>query len=363
MVRTGKRTSARSAELLSALLVDWYRRHRRDLPWRRTRDPYAVWVSEVMLQQTQVATVLPYFERWMQRFPTLPVLAAASEHDVLRAWEGLGYYSRARRLLAGARSVVERHAGELPDDVERLRALPGIGAYSAGAIASIGFGRREPVVDGNVARVFCRLFELRGDPARAPLQRELWRIARELVPEDAPSDHNQALMELGATTCTPRAPRCDACPLESACAARASGSAAELPELAKRAKPELVHAVAGVIAQRGRLLVVRLPDDAPRWAGLWQFPTGEVQAKESVESALKRTVKAQTGLAIRAPILLTVVRHTVTRFKITLDAYACRGEGRSGEACAWKRVEELTELPMPSPQRRIVEHLREGKRG
>jgi A/G-specific adenine glycosylase len=330
------------------------------LPWRRSRDPYAVWVSEVMLQQTQVATVLPYFERWMRRFPTLPALAAASEQDVLKQWEGLGYYSRARRLLAGARAVVERHAGELPGDVERLLALPGIGPYSAGAISSIGFGRREPVVDGNVVRVLCRLFALRGDPAKAPLKGELWRVARALVPEDAAGDHNQALMELGATLCTPRAPRCDACPVAGECAARAGGFAAELPELAKRAKPEPVHAVAGVVTERGRVLVVRLPEGAPRWAGLWQFPTLEVAPGEGVESALRRALLEQTGLAVEAGGLLTVVRHTVTRFQITLDAYRCQKVGppsRSPEATAWKRPSELSDLPMASPQRRIAAHL------
>jgi A/G-specific adenine glycosylase len=341
-------------------LLAWYRRHRRDLPWRRTRDPYAVWVSEVMLQQTQVATVLPYFERWMQRFPSVCALAAASDHDVLREWEGLGYYSRARRLLAGARAVMESHAGRLPDDVDQLRALPGIGPYSAGAIASIGFGRREPVVDGNVVRVLCRLFGLRGDPARAPLKGELWRIARALVPEDAAGDHNQALMELGATLCAPRSPSCDACPVASECAARARGWAAELPELAKRAKPELVHAVAGVVAERGRVLLVKLPEAAPRWAGLWQFPTLEVAAGDGVESALRRALREQAGLAIEAGALLTVVRHTVTRFRITLDAFSCRKLGNPAPAhlaVVWKRPGELADLPMASPQRRIAEHL------
>jgi A/G-specific adenine glycosylase len=360
MDRTGSSTSRPSADIARRLLA-WYRRHRRDLPWRNTGDPYAVWVSEVMLQQTQVKTVLPYYERWMQRFPTLPSLAAASEHDVLHAWQGLGYYSRARRLLNGARFVVENHAGKLPDRVEALRALPGIGAYSAGAIASIAFEKPEPAVDGNVARVLCRLFALRGDPARGPLHKELWRIARELVPHGQARDFNQALMELGAMTCTPRSPRCTACPLEKVCVARAGGSVAELPELRKRVKPTEVHAVAAVIAAKDRLLVVRLADDAPRWAGLWQFPTDEVRPGESDRSALRRTIRDQVGLEIDSAELITVVRHTVTRFKITLDAHRCRTRGRAVSrgvsAHAWKRRAELADLAMPSPQRRIAEHL------
>ena len=345
-------------------MLAWYGEHKRDLPWRATRDPYAVWVSEVMLQQTQVATVIPYYQRWMQRFPTVSALAAASEHDVLHAWEGLGYYSRARRLRDGARHVVDHHAGKIPDSVEQLLTLPGIGAYSAGAIASIAFGQAEPAVDGNVARVLCRLFALRGDPARPPLQRELWRLARELVPEREARDFNQALMELGATLCTPRAaPRCDECPLKRECAAHALGVAAELPELKKRALPTEVHAVAGLITRQGRTLVVRLPESAPRWAGMWQFPTSEVLSGESSDSALRRAVRDQVGLEVEVAELVTVVRHGVTRFRITLDAYRCRiragrGRARGASEHAWKLASELPELAMPSPQRRIAERLR-----
>jgi A/G-specific adenine glycosylase len=371
MGKTGNRASARSGEpgaerrsRVARRLLAWYREHKRNLPWRATHDPYAVWVSEVMLQQTQVATVLPYYERWMQRFPTVSALAAAAEHDVLHAWQGLGYYSRARRLRDGARHVVEHHAGKLPDSVEELRTLPGIGAYSAGAIASIAFGKPEPAVDGNVARVLCRLFALRGDPARPPLQRELWRIARELIPERDVRDFNQALMELGATLCTPRGePRCNECPLKSECTAHASGLAAALPELKKRMPPTQVQAVAGVVADRGRLLVVRLPESAPRWAGMWQFPTSEVEPGENARRALERTMRDQAGLDVDVAELVTVVRHGVTRFKITLDAYRCRmnrdrARPRSVTAHLWKRPSELGDLAMPSPQRRIADYLR-----
>ncbi|HWZ89432.1 MAG TPA: A/G-specific adenine glycosylase, partial [Polyangiaceae bacterium] len=184
-------------------LLAWYTKHKRDLPWRKSLDPYAVWVSEMMLQQTQVATVIPYFERWMKRFPDVAALAGADESDVLHAWQGLGYYSRARNLRRAAAEMVSRHAGRVPEQVADLCALPGIGPYSAGAIASIAYGRAEPLVDGNVVRVLSRLFARRGDPTRAPLKTELWELARSLVralpPSGAPGDFNQALMELGAT--------------------------------------------------------------------------------------------------------------------------------------------------------------------
>src|SRR5205823_775886 len=194
---------------LRRALRRWYRAAARDLPWRRTRDPYAIWVSEVMLQQTQVATVRPYYERWMQRFPTVTDLAAAGEEDVLQVWAGLGYYSRARALLRGAREVVARHGGQVPRRTEDLKALPGIGPYTAGAIASIAFGLREPVVDGNVTRVLCRIFGLRGDPNAGQLRSELWRLAALLVPPRAPGEFNSALMELGATVCRPGKPDCE----------------------------------------------------------------------------------------------------------------------------------------------------------
>nr|MDQ2644694.1 A/G-specific adenine glycosylase [Myxococcota bacterium] len=232
---------------LSIPLLRWYDRTRRELPWRETRDPYAIWVSEVMLQQTQVKTVIPYFERWLARFPGVRELSRAEEAEVLHAWQGLGYYSRARALKRAAELVVERHGGQLPSKSSELTALPGIGPYSAGAIASIAYGERVPVVDGNVIRVLTRVFALRGDPAKAPLRRELWRRAEELVPAARPGDHNQALMELGATVCVPEKPRCGECPLSEHCRGYAGGLAARLPELAPRPKPTQVPMAAAVV--------------------------------------------------------------------------------------------------------------------
>ncbi len=353
---------ARRRARLAKALLDWYGREKRDLPWRRTRDPYAVWVSEVMLQQTQVATVLPYYERWMQRFPTARALAAAAEDEVLHAWQGLGYYSRARRLLQGARAVVERHGGQLPDSAEALLALPGIGPYSAGAIASIAYGLAEPIVDGNVVRVLTRLFALRGDPARAPLKAELWALARALIPEGCASDFNQSLMELGATVCTPKQPRCDGCPVRGQCAALSQGIVDQLPETARRPETTALHMVAALVWRRGRVLVTQLQDDAPRWAGMWQFPNAERNAKETPEQALSRAVRESVGLDAEATGLAAVVRHGVTRYRITLDAYtasAPKGRARAlgCQAVRWCAQAELEALAMPAAHRNIASKL------
>ncbi len=343
-------------------LLGWYAERKRDLPWRRSRDPYAIWVSEMMLQQTQVATVLPYYRRWLERFPTVFALADASEDDVLHAWQGLGYYSRARRLLAGARAVVERHGGRLPEDVDGLRALPGIGPYTAGAIASIAFGKREPVVDGNVRRVLCRLFAERGDPARAPLADKLWQRAAELVPADNPADFNQALMELGATVCTPKKPACDACPVRELCRAHAEGSAEELPESRPAPPPTPVSMVAALVLHRGRVLVVKLADDAPRWAGMWQFPSLEPRAREPAERAVRRAARETAGIEVAVEARVAQIKHSVTRFRITLDAFACklergRARARSVRQVAWYEPERLGALALPSAHARLARKL------
>lgn len=354
MARTGKTASTASVDTVRATLGEWYRSAARDLPWRRTRDPYAIWVSEVMLQQTRVATVIPYFERWMQRFPTVTALAAANEDDVLRVWQGLGYYSRARSLLKGARAVVERHAGRMPEDLDELRALPGIGPYTAGAIRSIAFDRPAAIVDGNVIRVLTRLYALEGDPGRAPLKQKIWELAETLVPEQGARDFNQALMELGATVCSPKGAECERCPLGKECVARQRGWQARLPELAKRPEPTPVHMVAAVVERNGRFLLTQLADDAPRWGGMWQFPNTELGAKESVELALKRTLHA-LGLEADAGTHILTVRHSVTRYRIQLDVHRVEARGNPrAKPIAWKRRAELVELALPSAHRRIA---------
>jgi len=315
-----------------------------------------------MLQQTQVSTVIPYFRSWMERFPNVAALANADEGDVLHAWQGLGYYSRARNLRRAAQQMLRVHDGRVPERVSELLELPGIGPYSAGAISSIAYGHAEPLVDGNVIRVLSRLFALRGDPNKAPLKAALWQHARELIPKDAPGDFNQSLMELGATVCTPRGPRCELCPVATHCQGLAQGLVDVLPELPARAKPTQVRAVAAVATRGSRVLVTQLRADAPRWAGMWLFPTTEVQLTETPEAAVSRALLGTVGLRGEATAIVCVVRHTVTRFRITLDAYRTRVSAGVAKAltvseCAWKQPEELSALAMPKAHRAIAERL------
>ncbi len=266
---------------VAAAVVAHYARVQRDLPWRRTRDPYAIWVSEIMLQQTRVATVIPYWQRWMARFPDVDALATAPLDDVLAAWAGLGYYSRARNLHRGAREVAARPDGALPRDAAGLRAVPGIGAYTAGAVASIAYGERAPLVDGNVARVLARVFALPDDVKSTAGQRALWThagaVMNALAADAAPGDLNQGLMELGATVCAPRAPTCPACPLTTSCRAHRDGLTDQLPVMPARkgaAALPLLRRVALWIARDGEVLLARR-DARGLYGGLWELPAGD----------------------------------------------------------------------------------------
>ncbi|MFQ5418706.1 MAG: A/G-specific adenine glycosylase, partial [Myxococcota bacterium] len=240
-------------------LLRWYRKNRRDLPWRRTRDPYAIWISETMLQQTRALTVIPYYERFLELFPDIETLASADMDDVLGAWAGLGYYSRARNLRAAAREIAESHGGRLPEDADGLRSLPGIGRYTAGAVASIAFDRPEPIVDGNVARVLCRLLGIRDEIGTPAVTRLLWDEAATLADGPQPGDLNQALMELGAAVCTPVEPRCVACPLAGDCDAHRAGDAATLPHRRPKQAARKIEAAAAWVVRRGLVLAVRRP--------------------------------------------------------------------------------------------------------
>jgi A/G-specific adenine glycosylase len=343
-------------------LLDWYGTQQRPLPWRATRDPYCIWVSEVMLQQTQVATVIGFYERWLRRFPDVAALAAAETEDVLRAWEGLGYYSRARNLQRAAQHVVEQHGGQLPASVTQLLELPGIGRYSAGAIASIAFALDEPAIDGNIVRVLTRIFALRGDPKRAPLAGRLWQLARELLPSGRAGEFNQALMELGATCCTPRAPRCATCPVRGHCQALRLDRVSEFPETAPRPVVTREKRALAVVRRQGRVLVVRAPARAPRWAGMWQFPDVLIDADADPTALLEASVQSTTGVRIQVGERSLEVRHQVTRFRIDIDVFDCVAQGGRARAIAydevrWHAPERLGELPMPAAHRRIARSL------
>ncbi len=360
--KTSRRPAAPQPATVARLLLDWYADNRRPLPWRAHNDPYAIWVSEVMLQQTQVATVAPYFQRWLRSFPTLEALAEASEDDVLHHWQGLGYYSRARSLHAGAKAVLAR-GGSLPRSAEELRALPGIGPYTAGAIASIAFGLDEPLVDGNVMRVLTRLYALPGDPRKSALGKELWRLARSLLPRGRAGDFNQALMELGAIRCTPKKPLCDQCPLKTHCVARRLDQVERFPELGTRVKATAVEHVAALATRRGQLLLSRLPADAPRWGGLWLFPTVELTPGESAQAGVRRALKEHARLTGTPVNAAHSVKHAVTRYRVHLTLWRCtdlKGRCQPGPSSAevrWLALGRLDEVAMPSAQRKLATWL------
>jgi A/G-specific adenine glycosylase len=299
----------------------------------------------------------------MARFPTVRSLAEASVDEVLQIWQGLGYYRRARNLLRGAREVVTRYQGRMPQDVRSLTALPGIGRYSAGAIASIAYGAPAPAVDGNVARVLCRLFALRGDPRAARLRDRLWELAAELLPRRRSGDFNQALMDLGATVCTPVNPRCGACPLERLCCSRRLGIAERLPEGSSRPTATHIATVAALIWRRGRLLLGKRRAGERRWASLWEFPATEVRKGETPRVAVGRAAREASALEVRVGPRAAVIRHSVTRYRITLEAYECetttfgRPRALGHQVWRWVAPAELGDYALPAAHRAIARQV------
>lgn len=340
-------------------LVEWFHCQKRDLPWRRDRDPYKIWVSEVMLQQTRVETVLPYYLRFVERFPTVEALAAAEEADVLKLWEGLGYYSRARNLLRGARQVMEEFGGVLPDDPEQLARIKGIGPYTAGAILSIAYGRPVPAVDGNVLRVLSRLLLVEEDIQKPGNRRLFTELAAQLVCPDDPSAFNQGLMELGALVCTPRAPKCLLCPVREDCRAYAAGRERELPIKGKRKAIPTVDMVAAVVRRGATVYVYRRPEGG-LLGGLWAFPDGERHAHEAWEAAVERILRERYGLAVAVGGPLLDVVHTFSHCRWNLRVFHCvwrAGDGTAPEG-RWIEEGELETLVFPVSHKKIVTTLR-----
>ncbi len=340
-------------------LLAWYQAEARDLPWRRTQDPYRVWLSEIILQQTRVDQGTPYYERFVAAFPTVEDLAAASEDQVLKLWEGLGYYTRARNLHAAAKIVAGQHGGTFPEKAELLQLLPGVGRYTAGAIGSIAFGERVPVVDGNVKRVLSRLFDVEKSIDDTETEKALWAMAGKLVPRDAPGDFNQAMMELGARVCTPKKPACDACPVSACCIARADGTQLERP--VRRAKKAVPHKeiVVAVIEEDGRYLIGRRPPEG-MLGGLWEFPGGKVEPKETHQQALVRECKEELGVTVKAGGMLACVKHAYTHLRVTLNVYRCAIEkgtikAKTHTELRWVPRSEFDEYAFPKGNHKFLD--------
>jgi len=345
----------------ASLLLGWFGHHRRDLPWRRCRGIYAVWVSEVMLQQTKVATVVPYFRRFLKRFPTLRRLAAAPLAEVLKAWEGLGYYSRARNLWRAACWLAENSHGRIPTDYREFRKLPGVGDYTAAAVLSIACRLAVPVVDGNVLRVACRLWGIDQDIRLTATRKLVASRLEAFIPPTAPGVFNEALMELGALVCMPKNPCCRQCPLQPRCQAHGHGLTAVLPVKSKRMRPPLYQVALAVIVRGGKFFVQQRPE-VGHLGGLWEFPGGKCRAAEKPEKAVLRECREELGVEVAVSAKLAEVPHAYTHFKIVLHVFVCRLRGgslRTRQPHAWIRFADLAHYPFPAANHKFFPKLKE----
>ncbi len=346
-------------------LLSWYDRQARPLPWRETRDPYKIWVSEVMLQQTQVKTVEAYYGRFISRFPSVEDLARAAPDEVMKYWEGLGYYGRARHLHRAAREVVDRFDGRIPDSFEDLISLPGVGRYTAGAILSIAFGKPEAVLDENVIRVLARMFQVTDDVGKSSTEKALWSLAGSLLPKRCIRDYNQALMELGALICRARNPACSDCPVSRICQAKRLSIQSELPVKSPRKPVPHYEVTAGIIWRDDRLLITRRPPKG-LLGGLWEFPGGKLERGDDLEGCLKREIREELGIAIEVGARLTSVEHAYTHFRITLHAFDCRYRGGriqliGADDYRWILPRELDGFALPAADHKIIDLLKSRK--
>jgi A/G-specific adenine glycosylase len=342
LAQTQNRIKARIIRALHTRLLEWYSLHRRDLPWRRTRDPYAILVSEIMLQQTRVAAVVPYYERWMRSLPTVVSLAKAKPDRVLALWAGLGYYSRARNLQKAAQMIVREFHGRVPSQVAALQSLPGVGRYTAGAITSIAFNQPAPILDGNVIRVLSRLFLVRGDTSTRRVRDVLWSLAGETIPAGDARDFNQALMELGALVCLPDSPQCDRCPMAGVCRAHHTGMADRVPLLRKR-KPAQPVTQYALILRRGNKLLLRQRNNGELMEGMWSFPRFDSQRE--LRNYHPRVQPAPLG----------VVTHSVMNQRITVKAMLARSNhAPATPGSRWFSVFALQHIALPAADRRLA---------
>ncbi len=343
-------------------LLNWYGEKKRDMPWRKSLDPYRILVSEFMLQQTQFKTVIPYYKNWMKSFPTVKKLAAASESNVLKHWEGLGYYSRARNLRKSAIQIQNEHGGMVPDSLQEIQKLPGVGRYTAGAVLSIAYDKRVPVLDGNVKRVLSRLFLMKENGSTRNSENRLWKTMESLLPEKGCGDFNQAFMELGATICLPQKPLCVDCPLKKFCQANQSGKQELFPP--KKTAPVIsrIQVSAAVIFKKGNVYIQKRKMGG-LMGGLWEFPGGKFEADETAEECLRREIKEELGVSLRLGEKILTHRHSYTRFQVTLHVFLCRLHSGvlSPSACEewkWVKPQDLDQFPFPAANVKIVKFLK-----
>lgn len=345
-------------------LLTWFKNNQRNLPWRKAYHPYQVWISEIMLQQTQVKTVLPYFERWMKTLPTIQSVAEAKEDEILKLWEGLGYYSRARNLQKAAKQIIKNHEGKFPSNYDDILALPGVGRYTAGAISSIAFNQNDTLVDGNVIRVFSRLFDYSKNTRLPEAEKWMWKTAEKLLPKGEARNFNQGLMELGALICTPKNPDCESCPLKKECQAYAKKTVSQRPVKGPKKQLKSIEVAVAVIWKKGKIFIQKRPSKG-LMGGLWEFPGGKIERGETSSSALEREVKEETGLTLKNIRLLKTVKHAYTSFKVRLHCFqADFQEGRVKRSFAtqhkWVKPEELNDYPFPAANVRLIKMVQEG---
>jgi A/G-specific adenine glycosylase len=347
--------SAAKKKQIQAKLLQWFKKNKRDLPWRNTKDPYAIWVSEIMLQQTQVNTVIPYYKKFLKSFPTVGHLAKSDLSKVLKVWEGLGYYSRARNLHRASQIVLNQFHGKIPNSQKDLLRLPGIGRSTAGAILSFAFAKEAPILDGNAKRVLSRLFTVSGNPGEKKTEQLLWKISESLIPRGYSNPFNQALMDLGSMLCTPKDPQCPRCPLRDLCKGKASGEPERFPAKSIKKKIPHIEAVAAVIQQNGKVLLKQRPPKG-LLGGLWDFPNWRIQGEGRLRLRLRNRIQKEMGINVEVKESIGTFRQTFSHFKLTLQVLHC--QSLNGKAKGkWVPIRNLHLFPMSRIHRKIAETI------
>lgn len=347
-------------------LIQWYHIHKRELPWRDTDDPYKIWISEVMSQQTRVETVIPYYHKFIEAYPDVDSLAKADRQEVLKLWEGLGYYSRCRNLYDAANEIVDRFHGKIPSEYNEIISLKGVGPYTASAVLSIAYQKKYAVVDGNVLRVLARYFGISDDIRNQVTKNQIQDHANSLIPKEHPGDFNQALMELGSLVCKPSGPKCDHCPVSIDCQAYQTAQTDQLPYKSPTKKiPHYEIAVGLILNQKGELLIALRPDNG-MLGGLWEFPGGKKEPNETLKETVARELKEELGIDVEVYNKMKVLKHAYSHFKITMHAYWCTIQNGNpipyaSEKIAWVSMKEIDRYPFPKANISVIDELKSMK--